>query len=253
VSPVCENALVVAAAHGDNRAREQLLDNLAPLISGMARRYQHLPGLERDELLQEGAVGVLRAVERYDAGLGTPFWAYASWWVRQAMQRLASQLTRPVVLSDRAMRQLARLHAARRDYAQVHGRDPCTEQLATMTRLSVDQIASLTLAARVPRGFDEPRPGDDEGSTLAEHLGDPRAHEAYDRVLERMTINGLHGLGAALNARERHVLCARFGIGQPALKLREVGQTLGVSAERVRQIEAQALTKLREAVAQRQS
>src|SRR3954462_9592498 len=75
-----ERPLVAAAAQGDRQAREQLLEVMAPLIAGIARQYQHHPGVERDELLQEGALGVLQAAQRYDAGFDTPFAAYASWW-----------------------------------------------------------------------------------------------------------------------------------------------------------------------------
>jgi RNA polymerase primary sigma factor len=114
VSAELERQLVTAAQAGDAQARAELVDRFMPSIASVARLYRFTPGVERVELLQEGVVGLLRAVERFDPKLGTPFWAYAGWWVRQAMQQLVSELTAPTVLSDRAARHLARLRHARR-------------------------------------------------------------------------------------------------------------------------------------------
>ena len=95
---------MLAAKQGGAREREQLIEAFSPSIVGVARMYRNSSRVKWNELLQEGVVGLLRALERYDVELGTPFWAYAKWWVRQAMQQLVSELTGPVVLSDRALR-----------------------------------------------------------------------------------------------------------------------------------------------------
>src|SRR5262245_36798122 len=112
--------LVIAAQAGDRGARHELIAACMPLIMHAARGYRRQGMVERAELAQEGVVGVLRALERFDPELGTPFWGYASWWVRQAFQQLVSELTGPVVLSDRAARQLARLKHAERAYQQAN-------------------------------------------------------------------------------------------------------------------------------------
>ena len=114
--------------------------------------------------MQEGVVGLLRALSRYDLGQGTPFWAYASWWVRQAMQQLVSELTRPVVLSDRAARQLARVKDARREHLQACGREPSLAELADGAHLPRRQVENLIVAERSPRGLEEAVRGD-EGSS----------------------------------------------------------------------------------------
>src|SRR3954453_4413199 len=126
---VGEREVVLAAQRNGGAARDALVDMFMPLVASLARRYRGAPALNRDELLQEGVVGLLRAVERYDPALGTPFWGYASWWVRQAMQQLVSEVARPVVLSDRASRQLARLKQVRSDHVQAHRREPTSGQL----------------------------------------------------------------------------------------------------------------------------
>jgi RNA polymerase sigma factor (sigma-70 family) len=119
-----ERRLVLAAKHGPGPDRERLIESLTPLIAIIARTYRTSSGIERAELMQEGVVGVLRALDRFDPSLETPFWPYASWWVRQAMQQVVAQLSRPVVLSDRAARELARVKEARTRHAREHGHDP---------------------------------------------------------------------------------------------------------------------------------
>src|SRR5207253_7791852 len=126
------------------------------LIAGVARIYRNSRSVDRTELMQEGVVGLLTAVERYDAGKGTPFWAYASWWVRQAMQQLVAEMTRPVVLSDRALRQLARVKEARRAHLQAHKREPSAAELAAATGFTREQVESLIATERMPRGLEEP-------------------------------------------------------------------------------------------------
>jgi RNA polymerase primary sigma factor len=106
-----ERELVLAAKECRGEARGALLEAFTPLIGNVARGYRGASGVGRAELMQEGVVGLLRALERYDPELETPFWAYASWWVRQAMQQLVSELSRPVVVPDRAARQLACVRA----------------------------------------------------------------------------------------------------------------------------------------------
>ena len=138
-----ERRLVGAAQAGDRRAREELVEAFLPLIASVARTYRGSETITRVDLMQEGVVGLLRALERYDPEHGVPFWGYASWWVRQAMQQLIAELTRPVVLSDRSLRQLSALKRAHHAYLTEHGREPSADQLADQTGLSHTQIGDL--------------------------------------------------------------------------------------------------------------
>ena len=243
----CELDLVTAAQR-DPDARDALLEAFGPLIAGVARSYARATSVERSELMQEGVVGLLRALERYDASLGTPFWAYAGWWVRQAMQQLVSELMRPVVLSDRAVRQLARIKRARARLAQANGREPSVAELSAATGLSRDQIGQLIAAERRPRGLEEPIDGD-QGATarFGDLIVDPPAEDAFDVVTWRAHLEQLPRLLAALSDRERTIVRGHYGLDGPARTLRELASTLGVSAERVRQIEQVAFEKLRDA------
>ena len=217
-----------------------------PLIGGVARIYRGSRAVERMELMQEGVVGLLRALERYDPRRGTPFWAYASWWVRQAMQDLVAELSRPVVLSDRALRKLARIKDARREYVQAHKKEPSTAELATKTALPSDQVEKLIVAERTPRAFEGPL-GDNENSdaTLGDLLADPLGEDEYERVDRRIEVEELRSLPSELCERERLILKARYGLDCPEQTLRELAGGLQLSAERVRQIEERALEKLR--------
>jgi RNA polymerase primary sigma factor len=240
-----ERDLVKAAQDGDAAARAQLVQAYMPLIASVARVYRSSPTVDRLELLQEGVVGLLRALERYDPGAGTPFWAYASWWVRQAMQQLVSELGHPAVLSDRALRQLSRLKDAHRQALNESGREPPREELAARAGLQPDQVDNLLAIARPPRSTEEPV-ATEEGAvgTFGDLIADPLAEGEYERALNALEEQQLLALLAALSERERMILRARFGLDGEEQSLRQIADRLGVSAERVRQLERRALSKL---------
>ena len=239
---------LVLAVKLDRGRSEELIDAFRPLIARVARTY-HRPGvLDREELMHHGIVGLLDALERYDPSLGTPFWAYACWWVRQAMQQMVTQLSGPVVLSDRAQRALSRLGAGRHTYSQEHKREPTRTELAAVTRLEASQIESLMAARGRSRALDEPVGDGDSGICLGDMLADPTAQDEFDCVSDRTATEGLGALLAELNERERYVVRCRFGLDGEERTLRELAGELGVSAERVRQIEQRALDTMREIV-----
>ena len=191
-------------------------------------------------------MGLLRALERFEPDRGVPFWAYAEWWVRQAMQQVVSEVSRPMVLSDRALRRLAQIKAAQRRFEQTHRRSPSSAEVARIVGLPRSQVESLLCTDRSARALDEPLGGETgEGATVGELLADPRAREAYERVLERLLAAEVPSLLEHLTERERTVVCSRYGIGGREHMLREVAPVLGVTAERVRQIEQESLAKLR--------
>jgi RNA polymerase sigma factor (sigma-70 family) len=245
-----EADLVLAALADEPGACEALISTFTPLIGSIARTYRGSTVVQHRELMQEGVVGLLRALRRYQPELGTPFWAYASWWVRQAMQRLLSELGRPMVLSDRALRQVAQLKATERRELQRQGRQPNPEALSQATGVPRVQVDRLMAAQRAALGLDEPLRHDSHGSgaTIGDLVADPTAQDAFDGISDRMEVERLPELLRVLAERERSVVAQRFGLGGcRARTLREVGDRLGVSAERVRQIEAAALGKLRAA------
>jgi RNA polymerase sigma factor (sigma-70 family) len=249
LAPSVERDLVAAAQAGDRTARQQLIEACLPLIASVARVYRQTPSVERIELLQEGVAGLLRALERYDPSRGVPFWAYAAWWVRHAMQQLVAELTRPVVLSDRALRQLTRIKDVHRSYLRKQGREPSYDELAAATDLNVEQVINLISSDQQPRALEEPVPGEDGFlGTFGELLADPLAEDEYERALSEIEIAQLRSLLSGLSERERLILRARYGLDGPEQTLGQIAERLGLSAERVRQIEQRALGKLRAAV-----
>ncbi|QWZ08683.1 sigma-70 family RNA polymerase sigma factor [Nocardioides panacis] len=246
-----ERDLVVATEAGDAEACRRLVDAFLPAISAQARHFPIGDGVLREELLQEGVVGLLSAARRYDATRNVPFWAYASFWVRKAMQRLVAELTRPVALSDRAARDLAALVTARSEHLQARGAEPTSDELVRATGLSRPHLEHLELAARTPRSLDQPGlTGDAEGAAaLRDQLPDGAAELAFETVLDALERHDVLELTERLGDRERVVVRAHYGIGVPQQTLRQIGDRLGVTAERARQIEVSALGHLRNVLA----
>jgi RNA polymerase primary sigma factor len=232
-----ERDLVIAAEAGGRDARREFVSAFLPSIAGVAHRFPHGSGVERQELIQEGVAGLLFAAQRYDPGLDTPFWAYASFWVRKAMQELVAELSRPVAFSDRAARGLAQIRTARREHLQAHGTEPTTEDLALGTGLTAEQVDSLQAIERTPT------------ATVGDAIVDPLAEQEYERVLDEMEFGEVRDFAEQLGDRERAVIRAHYGLGQPPRTLTQIGSELGLTAERARQIEVGALSKLRESLA----
>ncbi len=251
LTPSQEQALVVAADGGDSEASHRLVEVFMPRIAGLALGFPTAAGIERQELHQQGVVGLLFAVRRYDPLLNTPFWAYASFWVRKAMQELVADLTRPVALSDRAVRALAHVRTARGEYVLAHGTEPTVDQLSGATGFTPAQLESLQATERRPRALEESLGAETATSgTVGDAIVDPVAEQAYEHVLDRMEIREVRDVADQLNERERSVIRAHYGLlGQPAETLEQIGGGLGLTAERARQIEAGALAKMRDALA----
>ena len=240
--------LVLAAKAGPGRAREQLVKAFLPHIRFQARRYRNVTAVQHEELIQEGIAGLLAALQRYDEQRQNCFWTYASWWVRGAMQGVVSELRGPVVLSDRAARRQARIDRARHETLRLSGREATTAELAREADVSEQDVWSLRAATGPARGLDEPIASrDGVPASFADVLADPTAHEAFDDVLDAIASRDLPRLRAVLSDREDLVVRGRYGFDGPSRPLREIARSLGVSPERVRQIERAALRKMREA------
>jgi RNA polymerase primary sigma factor len=167
------------------------------------------------------------------------------------MQELVAELTRPVALSDRAARELSRIRTARNEYLQREGREPTIEELRARIGLAPAQLESLLATERMPRALEDRLSANDpSGPTIGETIIDPVAEQAYEKVLDDLEIHGVLDLTNDLEERERTVIRSHYGLGQEARTLAEIGAGLGLTAERARQIEAGALAKLRQALAQ---
>jgi RNA polymerase sigma factor (sigma-70 family) len=239
--------LVRRAQAGDSAAREQLIDRLLPLVSALARRYR-TEGLEQTDLIQDGIVGLLRALERYEPDRGVPFVAYATWWVRQSLQEARSDFIRPFRLPPKALRQLSQLKSEHQRIYQAERRSAGIPELAERTHVEFEQARALAAADARVRSLDEAIEAEEaDMGSLGDLLADPLSADAYERVVEEIAGTQLRALLSRLTDRERDVVRARFGFDTEPQRLVDIGAQLGISAERVRQIEERALAKLRHA------
>jgi RNA polymerase sigma factor (sigma-70 family) len=235
------------AQAGDDAAREELIQRLLPLVHSTARRYR-TEGLEQADLLQEGIAGLLRALQRFDPARGVPFAVFATWWIRQSLQEARSDFIRPMRLPPKALRQLSQLKSEHQRIFQGERRSAKIGELADRTNIEIGQAEALLTADARPRSLDEPIENTQgELGTMGDLLEDPLSAAAYEDVVDAVAGEQLRELLSRLTEREREVLQARFGFDAPTEKLSEIGERLGVSAERVRQIEERALAKLRNA------
>lgn len=244
-----ERELVLAAKASPGRAREQLIETFLPRIRHVARNYRRVSSVQHQELMQEGVAGLLTALARYDESRENCFWTYAAWWVRAAMQSVVAELRGPVVLSDRASRLYARLERARNERLRRYGRDATPAELAADTDLGTDEVVRLRGAASPAYCLDQPvihRAGASE-LLFVDLLADPAAQDAYEAVLHTIETSDVPRLRAELTEREDFVVSGRFGFDGPEQPLRVIAGRLGLSPESVRQIERDALRKMREA------
>ena len=240
-------ALIEAAKARDEQSVAEVIEACLPQILAMSRRYRGTEHVERLELVQEGVAALLEALDRFDPSRGVPFCAYARPTVQRAMQRLIAELSDAAVLSDRALRHLSRLKSAEDELMGESHRLPTRREILDRAGVEREEAERLLAETSPPRSFHEPITAEDGGviGSLGDLVDDPRAVDAYDRVLDAMEAHELLPLLSVLSARERSILRARYGLDGEEQSIRQIAERLGISTSRVREIERRALRKLR--------
>ena len=244
LTPAEEIDLAQRAAAGDERARHKLIESNLRLVIAIARRYT-TTGVPLVDLIQEGNLGLMRAAEKFDYQRGCHFGTYATWWIRQAVSRAATDQSRLIHLPEHVATNLRKLRRVVAQLSQQGNLDPVPEQIAEACHFGLEEVKHLLDIIEQPVSLDTPI-DDDAHYPLAETIEDSAIPAFADIASQHLLGEELHKALASLTPRERSVITLRYGIGDGwSRTLLEVGKELGISRERVRQLEVVALKKLR--------
>jgi RNA polymerase primary sigma factor len=240
-----EEILTRRAVSGDREAKEELIRGNLRFVVAVARRYRtrDIPLLD---LINEGNIGLITAVEHFDVDRGYHFISYAAWWVRQAILKALSEKSRMIRLPWNRANELVHIERKRREQLAESTRTADLGRIAEELGMTENHVHNLISLSRAPLSLDSPVQGDADFSLLGDLIYDTAGESPEEAAVTQSLIDHIRDLLGTLTPKEAQILCLRFGLnGEKRLSLREIGRRYRLSRERVRQIEKKAITKLR--------
>src|SRR3989440_4665831 len=247
LTPEQEIELAAKIKKGDREARALMIRSNLRLVVKIAHDYANL-GLPLLDLISEGNIGLMKAVERFDPAKGGKLSTYGSWWIKQSIKRALANQSKTIRLPVHLVDKISKMRRTAMRLQEELGREPTDEELGDELGITASRVAQMRMAAIRPASLDAPI-GDEDSNNFAEAVQDEAADTPYEQLEEKTVTRMLQEMVKTLDPREATILRARFGLdGGPQKTLEEVGQKFGVTRERVRQIQNIALKKLRKMI-----
>ncbi len=248
-----EEEVILAARikKGDQEARHKMVRSNLRLVVKIARDYSNF-GLPLLDLISEGNIGLMKAVERFDPQKGGKLSTYGAWWIKQSIKRALANQSKTIRLPVHLVDKIAKLRRVSNQLTEELGREPSDLELAEEVGMAEAKVAALKSAAIRPTSLDQPI-SDDDSTSLGDIIGDDQAFDPYEILRDKDLRDEVGDLLDVLDERERKIINSRFGLdGQKSKTLEEVGVKFGVTRERIRQLQNIALRKLRRALSKKE-